>query len=57
VTLVRLVTADESGQVIQPMPKLARSMMAAEATGEPPIFSGEVKVEATVTLIYEIRQE
>jgi len=29
--------------------------MAAEGGGgEPPIFSGEMKVEATVTLVYEI---
>jgi uncharacterized protein YggE len=40
------------------MPKVSRSMMAMEGGGgEAPIFSGEIKVEATVTLIYEIGQE
>jgi hypothetical protein len=32
-------------------------MMAMDAGGgEPPIFGGEMKVEATVTLVYEIAQ-
>jgi uncharacterized protein YggE len=34
---------------------MARATMAMEATGgEVPISSGEIKVEATVTLVYEI---
>ena len=55
VKLVRVLTVNEGGQVVYPAPRVSRSMMAMEAgRGEPPIFSGEVKVEATVTLVYEI---
>jgi uncharacterized protein len=58
VKLVRLFSAIEESHVVHPMPKVSRSMMAMEGGGgEPPIFSGEIKVEATVTLIYEIGQE
>jgi uncharacterized protein YggE len=58
VKLVRLMSANEGGHVIRPMPKASRSMMAMDAGGgEPPIFSGEISVEATVTLIYEIGRE
>lgn len=58
VKLVRLMSANEGGHVIRPMAKSSRSMMAMEAGGgEPPIFSGEIKVEATVTLVYEIGRE
>jgi uncharacterized protein YggE len=39
------------------MPKVSRSMAYADGGGETPIFSGEIKVEATVTLVYEIGQE
>jgi len=56
VKLVRLVTVNEGGHVIRPMPYAARPISAMEVGGaEPPISSGEIKVEATVTLIYEIK--
>ena len=58
VKLVRLFSATEESRVVHPMPKVSRSMMAMDGGGgEPPIFSGEIKVEATVTLVYEIGQE
>ena len=58
VKLIRLLSATEESHVVRPVPKMARSMMAMEGSGgETPIFSGEIKVEATVTLIYEIGQE
>lgn len=58
VKLIRLLNATEESHVVRPMPKVARSMMAMEGGGgETPVFSGEIKVEATVTLIYEIGQE
>lgn len=55
--LVRLISVNEGGQVVRPMAHQSRSMMAMDAGGsEPPIFGGELKVEATVTLVYEIAQ-
>jgi uncharacterized protein YggE len=40
------------------MPRASRSTMAMDSGGgEPPIFSGEMKVEATVTLAYEIARD
>ena len=58
VKLIRLMSANEGGHVIRPMATSSRSMVAMDAGGgEPPIFSGEMKVEATVTLIYEIGRE
>jgi hypothetical protein len=58
VKLIRLLNATEESHVVRPLPKLARSMMAMEGGGaETPVFSGEIKVEATVSLIYEIGQE
>lgn len=55
VKLVRLVNVTEGGHVVHPAPHMARATMAMEATGgEVPISSGEIKVEATVTLVYEI---
>ena len=58
VKLVRLLNATEESHLVRPMPKVARSMMAMEGGGgETPVLSGEIKVEATVTLIYEIGQE
>lgn len=57
VKLIRLISASESGHVIHPAPQ-ARAMMAMENRGgEPPVFAGEVQVEATVTLTYEIARE
>ena len=58
VRLIRLLNATEESHIVRPMPKVTRSMMAMEGGGgETPVFSGEIKVEATVTLIYEIAQE
>ncbi len=57
VRLIRLLKATEESHVVQPVPKMTRSMMAMEGGGEAPVFSGEIKVEATVTLVYEIGQE
>ncbi|GKS56565.1 hypothetical protein YTPLAS18_00920 [Nitrospira sp.] len=58
VRLIRLTSITEASHVVQPAPRVARAAMAMEfGGGEPPIFSGEINVEATVTLIYEIGQE
>lgn len=58
VKLIRLLSVNEESHVVRPVPKMARSMVAMEgAGGETPVFSGEIKVDATVTLIYEIGQE
>ena len=58
VRLIRLLNATEQSHIVQPVPKMSRSMMAMEGGGgEAPVFSGEIKVEATVTLVYEIGQE
>lgn len=58
VKLVRLISANEGSHVVRPVPHASRSMMGMDAGGnEPPIFSGEMKVEATVTLVYEIAGE
>lgn len=55
--LLRLISVSEGGQVTRPMSLNSRSMMAMDTgSGEPPIFGGEMKVEATVTLVYEIAQ-
>ena len=57
VKLSRLLKATEESHVVRPVPKLARSMMAMEGSGgDMPVFSGEIKVDATVTLIYEIQE-
>ena len=56
VNLVRLVTVNEAGHVIRPMLYAGLSERAmAPASGAPPVSPGEMKVEATVTLIYEIK--
>ncbi|HEY6085220.1 MAG TPA: SIMPL domain-containing protein [Nitrospira sp.] len=58
VKLVRLIGATEEGRVVHPVPRVARYMAAADARGgEPPVFSGEMKVETTVTLTYEIGEQ
>ncbi len=55
VKLVRVLTVNEGSHVVRPAPHAGRAMMAMDAGGgEPPIFSGEMKIEATVTLVYEI---
>ena len=58
VKLGRLVNVTEGSQVVHPTPRLGRAMAAFEGPSvEVPISSGEMKVEATVTLIYEIARE
>jgi uncharacterized protein YggE len=59
VKLVRLMTVNEGGQVIRPLSYAVPPMSAMAETprAEPPISSGEMKVEATVTLIYEIKHD
>jgi uncharacterized protein YggE len=58
VKLIRLISATEESHVARPMPKVSRSMMTMDGgSGETPIFSGEIKVEATVALNYEVGQE
>jgi uncharacterized protein YggE len=58
VKLIRLLNATEESHVVRPLPRMARSMMATDGEGgDMPVFSGQMKVEATVTLIYEIGQE
>ena len=55
--LLRLISVNEGGQLVRPMSHSSRSMMAMDAGGsEAPILGGEMKVEATVTLVYEIAQ-
>ncbi|MEP7152662.1 MAG: SIMPL domain-containing protein [Nitrospira sp.] len=55
--LLRLINVNEGGHMVRPMSHTSRSMMAMDTGGgEPPIFGGEMKVEATVTLVYEIAQ-
>ncbi|MBH0185095.1 MAG: SIMPL domain-containing protein [Nitrospira sp.] len=55
VKLVRVLSVNEGGHVVRPVAHMARSMMAMDVgEGAPPISPGEMKVEATVTLIYEI---
>lgn len=53
--LVRVLSVNEGGDVVRSAPHMARSMMAMDAgEGAPPISPGEIKIEATVTLVYEI---
>ena len=54
VKIVRVLSVSESfGHVVRPAVPMARMAMDAGA-GEVPISPGELKVEATVTLVYEI---
>lgn len=57
VKLVRVLTVSEGGHVVRPAAYLGRAMAAMDAAPEVPVSSGELKVEATVTLVYEIAQE
>jgi uncharacterized protein YggE len=55
VRLVRVLSVNEGQHMVQPASYMAKAMVAMDAGGgEPPISSGEMKVEATVTLVYEI---
>ena len=53
VKLVRVLSVSEGGHMVRPAAPMARMAMEAGA-GEVPISPGELKVEATVTLVYEI---
>jgi uncharacterized protein YggE len=58
VKLTRLLTASEESHVVRPTPKTARTMMAMDGGGgDTPVFAGEIRVDATVSLTYEIAQE
>jgi uncharacterized protein len=53
VKLARILSVTEGGQAIRPPMPMARMAMEASA-GDVPISPGELKIEATVTLVYEI---
>jgi hypothetical protein len=53
VKLVRVLSVNEGGHIVRPAVAMARMAMESSA-GDVPISSGELKVEATVTLVYEI---
>ena len=53
VKLVRVLSVNEGSPVVRYAAPMARMAMEASA-GEVPILPGELKVEATVTLVYEI---
>jgi uncharacterized protein YggE len=58
VKLVRVLNVSEGGHMVYPMPYMARATASIEpAVADVPVSSGELKVEATVTLTYEIAQE
>ena len=58
VKLIRLLSATEESRIVRPVPRMARSMVAMEGGGgEAPVYSGEIKVEATVTVVYEMGQD
>lgn len=53
VKLVRVLSVNEGGHMVRPAAPMARMAIEASA-GDVPISPGEMKVEATVTLVYEI---
>jgi uncharacterized protein YggE len=53
VKLVRVLSVNEGSHVVRPAVAMARMAMEASA-GDVPISSGELKIEASVTLVYEI---
>jgi len=53
VKLARVLSATEGGHMMRPAAPMARMAMEASA-GDVPISPGELKIEATVTLVYEI---
>jgi uncharacterized protein YggE len=57
VKLIRLMSATEDSHLVRPLPKLARSMMMEGGSEETPIFAGEIKIDAIVTLNYEVVQD
>lgn len=54
VKLLRIQSAHENAQIIRPMAQASVRAMTDIASNEPPIFGGELRVDATVTLVYEI---
>jgi len=56
--LIRVMNVTEGVQFLRPAPHVGRAMMATNGGGgDSPVSSGEMKVEATVTLSYEIGRE
>jgi uncharacterized protein YggE len=53
VKLARVLSIHEGGHMVRPAAPMARMAMES-STGEVPISPGELKVEATVTLVYEV---
>ena len=53
VKLVRVLAVTEGGQMMRPAAPMARMAMEGSAS-EVPVLPGELKIEATVTLVYEI---
>ena len=53
VKLLRILSVTEGGHMIRHAAPMARMAMEASA-GDVPISSGELKIETTVTLVYEI---
>ena len=53
IKLARVMSVNEGGHVVRPAVGMARMAMEGSA-GDVPISSGELKIEATVTLVYEI---
>ncbi len=53
VKLVRIVSVNEGGRMMRPAAPMARMAMESSAA-DVPISPGELKVEASVTLVYEI---
>jgi uncharacterized protein YggE len=55
VKLGRVANVTEGSQIVHPAPRVGRAMATMEmAGGEVPISSGEMRVEGTVTLVYEL---
>ena len=57
VKLIRLMSATEDSHLVRPLPKLARSMMMEGGSEETPVSAGEIKIDAIVTLNYEVGQD
>jgi uncharacterized protein YggE len=53
VKLARVLSIHEGGHMVRPAAPMARMAMEASA-GEVPVSPGELKIEATVTLVYEV---
>ena len=53
VKLARVLSIHEGGHMVRPTAAMARMAMES-STGDVPISPGELKIEATVTLVYEV---